>query len=740
LKLENMLVRKKNGEPVLIDFGISKAASAATMTQVGITVGTLKHMPPERLDAAMERRKDDYQPTADIYSLGYMLFESLTGWGPYKSISRGKTEVEIIQAVLTEQPRNPWTPDLTPWLPEALGELALGMLAKKPADRPQTAREVQLALETLLKSADESWDKVALTGGRPPVPVEPSLVAPAPPPLPLPVGAGGTGAEPLPSGLSATGVPVTKAARVGDSKPPLGTGAGVSKQSLPPAPPPSVGSVGIDAAHAVEGPQVDLGHVEGELVASAEAALPAIELRASSQRLAVAKAMEPEPQAAVEMALLNQDVPPLEQQEVQESRNVSQFRMPAGAAHGEGSQAKRMPSGPKSAAYFVHPDGGVGAQSAAVEAAKEPKQPTALKNIDRLAERMRHQGPPAHVTAANQQRIAAVAMLGVMAVAALWFMGTSHSGARSSAKTVAVDPVLEQYASGRASQVPLEVVVATQQASLVAAPVQSLPAPPQTVATVTLPDAKEPVRPSKARSDAAAVDAIALENYSKNRPTLSADGKDASSSSSTVHKAKAPMPSWLKTGVPIAEATTKANDKLGVSYGTHIHMTLKSNLDSRTTQHGVVEAVLSRAVMVNGEVVLPARTLVFGKASPTEDRFLLELTRLRLPDGTEVMFKASGLDREDGKPGLMATSRIGSDGTTTSTNVGGQMASTAAQGALGLAGAALGPVGSVATQTAGTGVSAATMGGGGSNSASNGRSAILLPGGVSFDAVVLEGF
>jgi hypothetical protein len=97
-----------------------------------------------------------------------------------------------------------------------------------------------------------------------------------------------------------------------------------------------------------------------------------------------------------------------------------------------------------------------------------------------------------------------------------------------------------------------------------------------------------------------------------------------------------------------------------VPFGAHIRARLKSDLDSRTVGDGLVEAVLVRPHVQRGAAVLPSRTMLYGRAQVSGDRFLVQLTRLTLPDGTELPLKASALDL-DGKPGLAAGRRIHSD-------------------------------------------------------------------------------
>jgi hypothetical protein len=92
--------------------------------------------------------------------------------------------------------------------------------------------------------------------------------------------------------------------------------------------------------------------------------------------------------------------------------------------------------------------------------------------------------------------------------------------------------------------------------------------------------------------------------------------------------------------------------------GAHIRARLLSNLDSRTIGGGPVEAVLPVPFVVRGRVVLPARTLLFGRASETNGRFSVRFTTLRFPDDSEVAVDALALDRVDNKPGLAPAARI----------------------------------------------------------------------------------
>lgn len=120
VKPENILFRE-NGVAVLTDFGIAKTISSDTsLTRAGAVIGTPKYMSPEQTDGLGN------EPSTDIYSLGIILFEMLTGSVPYES--------ENSMAVLYAHVHSP-----IPKLPQGLHDLQPlidQMLAKKPEDRP----------------------------------------------------------------------------------------------------------------------------------------------------------------------------------------------------------------------------------------------------------------------------------------------------------------------------------------------------------------------------------------------------------------------------------------------------------------------------------------------------------------------------------------------------------------------------------------------------------------------------
>jgi serine/threonine-protein kinase len=129
LKPENVLFQE--GQPLVSDFGIALAVSHAgghRITQTGLSLGTPAYMSPEQAtgDRAIDGR-------TDIYSLGAMLYEMLTGEPPHT----GSTAQAIIARVLTETPRA--VRSVRPAVPAHVAATVERALEKLPADRWETA-------------------------------------------------------------------------------------------------------------------------------------------------------------------------------------------------------------------------------------------------------------------------------------------------------------------------------------------------------------------------------------------------------------------------------------------------------------------------------------------------------------------------------------------------------------------------------------------------------------------------
>ena len=136
VKPENILLQ--NGHAIVADFGIALAVQAAggqRMTQTGLSLGTPQYMSPEQ---AMGERTIDAR--ADIYALGAVTYEMLTGDAPFT----GSSVQAIVARVLTEKPQSIRTVRDT--VPIGAEQAVLRALSKLPADRFATAAEFSTAL------------------------------------------------------------------------------------------------------------------------------------------------------------------------------------------------------------------------------------------------------------------------------------------------------------------------------------------------------------------------------------------------------------------------------------------------------------------------------------------------------------------------------------------------------------------------------------------------------------------
>ena len=156
IKPENILLSGRNA--VVADFGIAKAVSAAreagaatrgaTLTSVGVSLGTPAYMSPEQAVG------DPTDHRTDLYAWGMVAYELLAGAHPF---AHRTTTQQLMAAQLTETPRA--LDEVRPGLPPSLGALVMRCLAKPPEARPADAT-------ALLASLGSAVTDVALTSGR----------------------------------------------------------------------------------------------------------------------------------------------------------------------------------------------------------------------------------------------------------------------------------------------------------------------------------------------------------------------------------------------------------------------------------------------------------------------------------------------------------------------------------------------------------------------------------------------
>jgi len=137
---DNILV-SRNGAVKVVDFGIAKAANQPHLTKSGMIKGKMAYMPPEQL------AREPLDRRADIFALGIVLYELVTGGMPFDATS----EVSIIQAILGQHPLDRVTLH-RPDVPPALDAIIARCLEKKPEARYANCRELQQDLERYIQS------------------------------------------------------------------------------------------------------------------------------------------------------------------------------------------------------------------------------------------------------------------------------------------------------------------------------------------------------------------------------------------------------------------------------------------------------------------------------------------------------------------------------------------------------------------------------------------------------------
>lgn len=132
-----MFLDDSHQHTLLADFGMARLQNDSGLTATGAIVGTPAYMSPEATEGVQVDER------ADIYSLGVVLYEMVTGTTPYK----GDTPLSVVVKQLSE-PLPPPT-QFNPDLPQAVEDVLLKALAKDPDERYQTATELKAALRGL---------------------------------------------------------------------------------------------------------------------------------------------------------------------------------------------------------------------------------------------------------------------------------------------------------------------------------------------------------------------------------------------------------------------------------------------------------------------------------------------------------------------------------------------------------------------------------------------------------------
>jgi serine/threonine protein kinase len=159
LKPGNVMV-SNDGRVKVLDFGLARigdaesastnlAATQAPITQQGTIVGTMPYMSPEQIEGGA------LDPRSDLFSLGVILYEMLSGERPFQ----GSSSASLMTAILRDPPAA--ISDKRADIPEALERLISRLLEKRPEDRVQTARDVFNELRHVQKAVDSGSARLA---------------------------------------------------------------------------------------------------------------------------------------------------------------------------------------------------------------------------------------------------------------------------------------------------------------------------------------------------------------------------------------------------------------------------------------------------------------------------------------------------------------------------------------------------------------------------------------------------
>src|SRR2546426_6320332 len=140
IKPDNIMLDTARGRPLLVDFGIARrldSEAGAGLTQTGLVIGTPHYMSPEQALG-----DPNLGPRSDLYSLGCVLFQKVTGSPPFDC----ESSQQVVGKHIADPP--PAASDVNPKVPRELSDVILRCLEKQPSDRFQSAGEGIAALES----------------------------------------------------------------------------------------------------------------------------------------------------------------------------------------------------------------------------------------------------------------------------------------------------------------------------------------------------------------------------------------------------------------------------------------------------------------------------------------------------------------------------------------------------------------------------------------------------------------
>jgi len=151
LKGDNVLVRKEDGRALLVDFGVATWPGAPRVTGPQVP-GCHEYLSPEVVRYHRgERERHQASGLDDLWALGVVAYQLLTGTYPFQ----GRNAAETERAILHDTPQPPHVRN--PRVPLALSQVCLRLLEKEPGARYPDARALHAALREVKRGADETW-------------------------------------------------------------------------------------------------------------------------------------------------------------------------------------------------------------------------------------------------------------------------------------------------------------------------------------------------------------------------------------------------------------------------------------------------------------------------------------------------------------------------------------------------------------------------------------------------------